>query len=693
MKLCLGLGIFLLLGSVFSCATRKIPSTQKKAGSSHVTLTDYVFRDAKSTLEKGKRRIASQNKTLSFRMIHSNDIHSAMLMFPYLGAYIEDQRKQAISQGILPIVTDAGDFYSGSLSHTLGPRMDGNAKNMNPELEFFRRHDVVMTFGNHEWDATQEGLVIMIRKLTGGKRFPGGIVATNMLLKNTDSHKHNALSPYFFDGIMVLDKDRKIQEAYTWDTKTQKHTNIDPTTLQDKPIVRALIRDYEVDGKTFRVGFVGLMGPSAVGGSEVTRAHSGVEFEKYDSLLVAQYIARLRDLQADIIVAIPHGGKQPEGVSGPEEDKILAYEIPGIDIVAAGHTHAGYAAKKAEASMIRFQSPAYGQAVVSDIDFTEKVGELAVLNLKSSEVIVKDSLIEKWKKSNETYKAGAKISQNEIEEWKKEFDRMISEDHRYRLDDGKEIHQGLELLKIQQDSVAAKELGDFTSYESKGPLCNLVTTAVREELNEVLLKEGKRPVDLFLTVIELVRSEFPTHRPTYFSDIFGMVSRGVVKHHQHLIPDGGQITVMDMDKSGVYHLIALLEFWARKVEVEASPTFSEGVSFQYKGLSIPLVNSLGDFKINGVPYKQLPKILHIAMPTFLSKNFREKVYGAIDATLAKQINPREADYTMDILLARYLYKHRLKIESYGVLGTANERALTLKKQEERWAHRELHHNN
>lgn len=686
------LKFYLIFTFLLSCKTTLVnqekPIANDNQQEARIPFTEIVlpWNNFKQVIKNGMPRPSSVDKTVRIRVIHTNDIHSAVDMFPKLSAFIMEQKEFASLNGIIPIVDDAGDFYSGSLIQALGPRLNGNAAHMNPELEFLRRHSSNSILGNHEWDATQEGLAIMMSKLQGDKAYPGGILASNMILGSPSTGGENALAPYFFNGIMVKDEDGRVLKAFSLYDDNKKLRPID--TFPQVPMARGVLRIYRNKNTELKVGYIGLMGPSAVGGSVVTRLGSGLDFKDYDSDYVAEIVARLRDLGAELVIASCHAGKQPEGVSGPEEDKILAKSIPGIDIISAGHTHAAYPAKKTE-NLIRYQSGGHGQAVVTDILYTAKKGKLRQLVMEDSRMINKIELIDRWNIDGPNYRARSLISEDEIALWNQEFDNIINSDPRYRIEiPGKEtveLKHDTKLIELRSSTQAAVELGDASSYESRIPLGKLATTAVREELNEILLSQNQQPLDIFLTAIELVRTEFPLDRPTLYKDVFSMLSRGVMKGSDGtLVPDGGKIAVMSMTKESLYHLVGMVEFYSRNIEVEATMAYSEGLEFKIQS-GIPTVNNLKDFKLNGKSFDKMPKILRVGMSSFIAQNFRDKAFGIVNTQwMAQQINPRDSDMTMDILLARYLYKNSLLLEKQGVSGSAEVRREVFEKQKQRW---------
>ncbi len=635
-------------------------------------------------IERGKARPARSNKNVRIRIIHTNDIHSSTDILPKLSAFIERQKSIAIQEGIFPIVDDAGDFFSGSILHTLAPRHRSDGEILNPELEFLRRHGFTSILGNHEWDATQEGLAVMFSKLKGERSFPGGVLASNMILENPQKGENNALAPYFFHGIMLLDSEYKVVKAYSLNNDNTKIQELN-SELPQHPLTSAVIRTYKVANQEFKVGFIGVMGDNAVTGSVITRKGSGVSFKKYESNYVGRLVIHLRNLGAELVIADIHGGAEPPGVEGDQEDKILGTKIPGIDVVSAGHTHYGYVAKASEAPLIRYQSPAFGQAVVTDLSYDAKQGSVRTLKLENSKIIYKTELENLWDHSDDSYRGLAKITSEEIQHYKNEFDEIIKDDPRYSLESSLPIKHSHDLINLPEGSIAATELGDFSTYKTREPLGKFVMTAVREELNEALLLEKKHPVEIMMTGIELIRIPFFVGGPTIFEDIFAMNSRGVMKSPVGtLIPDGGRISVMRMSKKDLYRLVGLFEFYSRKYTAEATMSYSEGLEFTYLPNSIPIFFNLKDFKLNARKYKDLPEILHVAISSFIAQNIREKAGGLVDFSLIHQIDPQDHVLTTDVLLARYLHKNRSLIERLGVAGSASERAKVLAEQKKRW---------
>jgi 2',3'-cyclic-nucleotide 2'-phosphodiesterase (5'-nucleotidase family) len=157
----------------------------------------FPFLNANSRVQNSKSdKFFSQIQTpFNFTILHTNDLHSAFLgkgpdsLFtafpdgdPVVGGYsrlatlIQREREAKQRKGEPVLLIDSGDFYAGSLFHTLAVSQKSL---LVPELDFFSRmkYDAV-TLGNHEFDAGEIGLYRMLKKAqTAGLSVP--IVLSN----------------------------------------------------------------------------------------------------------------------------------------------------------------------------------------------------------------------------------------------------------------------------------------------------------------------------------------------------------------------------------------------------------------------------------------------------------------------------------------------------------------------------------
>jgi len=263
----------------------------------------------------------AQALAFEFNVLHTNDLHSyfegsgpdgdftkaandgdiVQGHYARLAYQIQKEKKESPKETLL---LDAGDFFAGTLFHALAP---SRKSPVFPEADFFRDlgYDAT-TFGNHEFDARDEGLEIMLKKW-GDSKVTTPILATNAYLKS----EHSRLKPYF-----------------------------GPTAIV-KPYIIKVLSDGE---KKLKVGLVGLLGPDgalmSLGVRETVRFR-GFEDEnsKRDLKSLIHFLKPvLRDLKklenVDVIIGLLHGGHP--------EDRELLEALPEINLLVAGHTHQVY---------------------------------------------------------------------------------------------------------------------------------------------------------------------------------------------------------------------------------------------------------------------------------------------------------------------------------------------------------------
>jgi len=280
-------------------------------------------------------------------ILHTNDLHSRFLggtdyqedsEFKKLGhfaklSHIIKKTKKGLKDTPYVLV-DGGDFYSGSLFHILGPRLKSS---YNPELDFFLYNEYdASTLGNHEFDASEDGLANMLNKLAK-KETNFKIVSSNVVIS-----KKSKLNK-FKNSLIV-----------------KSHTK----TLAGN----------------IKVGFLGLLGPD---GSRVSRnGRSNVTFVGYDeekdkvrwdSLIesLQKTVDKLQNNNVDFIIALMHGGS-------PEDIKI-AKEVNGIDLIVAGHTHTVYKKPIRVSNTFIVQAGSYGQ-FLGKVTLSKANGQLTILN-------------------------------------------------------------------------------------------------------------------------------------------------------------------------------------------------------------------------------------------------------------------------------------------------------------------------
>lgn len=239
---------------------------------------------------------ASSGEELYLTILHTNDEHGAVIPHsaavdfhperenPTIGGYarlasaVNEIRDKKHAEGEPVLLLSAGDYIGGSPYSWLVP--EGYA----PELklkQIIGYHAV--TFGNHEYDYGPENLAGYLQEAG----YPGAHERTVVLASNTEVPPGHPL------GNADLYRESHVIEL-------------------DNGLV---------------IGFLGLIGKDA---ASVTAPHDPVVFS--DQHEAAQkMVDSLRRQGVHMVIAITH--------SGVEEDRDLARDIPGIDVIIGGHCH------------------------------------------------------------------------------------------------------------------------------------------------------------------------------------------------------------------------------------------------------------------------------------------------------------------------------------------------------------------
>lgn len=251
-------------------------------------------------------------ESIPFSIYHTNDLHShfdgikvpmGSEGYEHQGGHarlsslitsIKNQKKDEIVIGV-----DAGDFFAGTIFSAIAL---SHSKDF-PEYQFFieKNYDLI-TLGNHEFDANNDGLEIMLTKAQAQLK-PLPFVASNLYVNPNSPLKKfigtdNLIRPY-------------------------------------------LVKDFISAKGKLKVGFLGVLGPD---GCLVSRSSRGdVHFigfndEKSDQRLgdlavhLNKLIKQLKQVhKVDVVVLSMHGGGK--------ESFDLAEKLKGLDVLIAGHTH------------------------------------------------------------------------------------------------------------------------------------------------------------------------------------------------------------------------------------------------------------------------------------------------------------------------------------------------------------------
>lgn len=239
---------------------------------------------------------SAQSFGSSVKILFTHDLHSHLDEYVMAGesvggaarlkTLLDDRRSKTESA----VVVDGGDFSMGTLYQTVFSTQAAELTMLG-----YLGYDAA-TFGNHEFDYRDEGLSDMLRSAAKKREQDPSLTLPKMLIANIDWNDP-AIGPAL--------------EAYNGGP-------YEPYTI------------IERGGVTF--GIFGVMGADAVECAPAT----GVEF--MDVISVSRvYASMLRDLGADIVICLSHGGVWSD--ADRSEDEQLAMAVPEIDVIVSGHTH------------------------------------------------------------------------------------------------------------------------------------------------------------------------------------------------------------------------------------------------------------------------------------------------------------------------------------------------------------------
>lgn len=263
---------------------------------------------------------AEQREEINFSILHTNDEHSALIPhyaggnyndsvleegfdfksggFARLASQIKEIRRRKTEKGEELLLLNAGDFIGGSIFSWL------NIRGYAPELKILQelKYDIAV-IGNHEFDYGPELLGDYLKEAG----YPGAHEQTKILasnLKAPDDH--------------VLKRDNLYQDTH--------------------------IIELEAG---LKIGFFSLIGRDAV---DVIAKPGDMEFLNQHQT-ARNKIVDLKEKGADLIIAITH--------SGVAEDRELAQEVEGIDIIVGGHSHTALFEPIIENNTIIVQADSY----------------------------------------------------------------------------------------------------------------------------------------------------------------------------------------------------------------------------------------------------------------------------------------------------------------------------------------------
>ncbi len=287
------------LGGVVACSTN--PPPQKGVPDFHSP--DFRERPA---LDAGSAPTPSALVTLS--IIGTNDVHGHIDTLPIFGGFVENLRAKVTPDNV--ILIDAGDMFQGTLE-----------SNLSEGAAVVRAYNVLqydaVAIGNHEFDFGPVGPSAI-------PRAPGDDPRGALRERAKQAH-----FPFLFGNVN--------------DTKTgamPAYEHMSPSVMLTKHGLK-----------------IGVVGVTTI---ETPKTTIAPNFEGLVMVPLAQAVMResatLRAHGATVVILSAHAGGKCKNVTNPEADGqceadeeimdlVSAIPVGTVDVIVAGHTHAGMATK------------------------------------------------------------------------------------------------------------------------------------------------------------------------------------------------------------------------------------------------------------------------------------------------------------------------------------------------------------
>ena len=281
---------------------------------------------------------SGETEELYFCILHTNDMHSELIPhspavdydpekegsaiggFARLATAVDEIRENKMREGEPVLLFDAGDFLGGSAFAWLA--LSGYAA----ELTIMQKmgYDAVV-IGNHEYDYGPDVLAQYL--LQAG--YPEAHQKTLVLASNAEApsgHPLAAQGLYRKTGMFELENGLK-------------------------------------------VGVFSLIGKDAI---QVTGETGDVQFlDQHEA--ARQAVDELKEQGANVIVGITH--------SGVDEDRELAREVPGIDVIVGGHSHTALYKPVLQGATIIVQAGSLGMYLGQlELAYNSNTGKVRVRN-------------------------------------------------------------------------------------------------------------------------------------------------------------------------------------------------------------------------------------------------------------------------------------------------------------------------
>ncbi len=312
-----------------------------------ISIALIVFVNLNSAVQASGHEEPAGGQILNLTILHTNDEHGALIphspavdFHPYrddptIGGYarlataVEEVRQAKEAAGEPVLLLSGGDFIGGTAYSWLVPL--GYA----PELSIKQKvgYDAVV-IGNHEYDYGPDILADYL--LEAG--YPEAHEKTAILASNT-------LPP-------------------------AKHPLAEKGLFLENRLLTL--------GNGLKVGLFGLMGRDAV---MVTTAGEPVEFSEQHQA-ARRMVKELEEQGADLIIAVTH--------SGVDEDRDLAADVEGIDVIVGGHCHTALAEPVVENNTIIVQAGAYLESMGQlELSYNAATGSVTIRNEENEQPFLK----------------------------------------------------------------------------------------------------------------------------------------------------------------------------------------------------------------------------------------------------------------------------------------------------------------
>lgn len=490
-------------------------------------------------------------------ILHTNDLHSMFEgtgpdslfttaadndpvrgHFSRLARVIRSERRTAEQGGASVLLVDAGDFYGGTLFQVLGPDPDHR---LSPEIDFLLRNNYDwVAVGNHEFDAGEQGLLTILRK-----------------------------------------KRRELNERQLIGS-----TNIQ--IPEGHPLAEYIHPRKIIETSHGKIGLLAVLGPDGSRISAPLRDQIG--FVGFDDTKMK---VRWRDL-LNLLRAEVKGLKEKEGVrfvvvvmhAGHPEDKKIAKEVPGIDVIISGHTHQAYQDVLNVNDTWINQSGAYA-ANLGKLAFKIEGDRLVLLNQGAHLIPIDGS------------QRADRIWHRRIQQTRENIDLKIQRDRPYG-----ELTSSSLIFKTSQERIHRSD-----------EWIKEVTDTLREQY-EI---ETGRDLAFYFTSRALVRAGISApidNTPVLMSDLFRVLALST--EHDDLY--GAQTSYFHFDKRDTRKLIRFLFFY-RRLSRAFNPSFSSEITYDVPWIRIPYFREVTNLRWRGLPYRQWPDLMPIATNSIVANYF------------------------------------------------------------------------